>query len=96
MIVALSPVCSRTNCMEKPCEKPRNNADSQISHAIRINIESGSNSRQGLRIFLFATSSRPALGSTQPPIQGVPGTLSLVVKRPEREPGQSPPSSADA
>jgi hypothetical protein len=31
----------------------------------------GFESRQGLGIFLFATAPRPALGSTQPPIQWV-------------------------
>jgi hypothetical protein len=31
----------------------------------------------------------------QPPIQCVPGALSLVVKRPEREADHSPPSSAE-
>jgi hypothetical protein len=33
--------------------------------------------------------SRPALGPTQPPVQGVPG-----VKRPKREVDHSPPSGA--
>jgi hypothetical protein len=33
-------------------------------------------------MFLFDTVSRPALGPTQPPIQWVPGVLSLGVKRP--------------
>jgi len=31
---------------------------------------------------LFTTTSRPALGPTQPPIQWVPGALSLGVKQP--------------
>jgi hypothetical protein len=44
--------------------------------------------------FLFSTVSRPALGPTQPPIQCVPGDLSLGVKRPRRETDHSPPSSA--
>jgi hypothetical protein len=34
-------------------------------------------SPQGLGIFLFTTASRPALGPIQPPIQRVPGALSL-------------------
>jgi hypothetical protein len=52
--------------------------------------------RQGLGIFLFTTVPRPALGPTQPPIQWVPGALSLGVKRPEREADHSPPSSVEA
>jgi hypothetical protein len=49
----------------------------------------------GLGIFLFTTASRTALGPTQPPIQWVPGILSLGVKRPGREAGYSLPSSAE-
>jgi hypothetical protein len=45
--------------------------------------------------FLLATASRTALGPTQPPIQWVPGALSLGVKRPGREADHSPPSSAE-
>jgi hypothetical protein len=42
-----------------------------------------------------ATASRAGLGPTQPPIQRVPGTLSLGVKRADREADNSPPSSAE-
>jgi len=48
-----------------------------------------------MRIFFLATGSRPALGPTQPPIQLVPGALSVAVKRPGRETDRSPPSSAE-
>jgi hypothetical protein len=34
---------------------------------------------------LSSTASRPALESTQPPIQWVPGALYVEIKRPERE-----------
>jgi hypothetical protein len=39
--------------------------------------------------------SRTDLGPTQPPIQWVPGALSLGVKRPGGEADYSPPSSAE-
>jgi hypothetical protein len=52
-------------------------------------------SRRGLGIFFFTTASRTALGLTQPPIQWVPGALSLVVKRQECEGDHSPPPSAE-
>jgi hypothetical protein len=55
----------------------------------------GFESRQGLGIFLFTTASRPALGTTQPPIQWVPGALSLRVKRPGGEADHLPPTSAE-
>jgi hypothetical protein len=55
----------------------------------------GFDSRRGLGIFLFTTASRMALGPTQPPIQWVPGALSLGVKRPGREADHSSPSSAE-
>jgi hypothetical protein len=45
--------------------------------------------------FLFTTASRTALGLTQPPMQWVPGALSLGVKRPGREADHSSPSSAE-
>jgi hypothetical protein len=55
----------------------------------------GFDSLQELGIFLFTTASRTALGPTQPPIQWVPGALSLGVKRSGREADHSPPSSAE-
>jgi hypothetical protein len=48
-----------------------------------------------LRKSLFTTVSRQALRPTQPPVQWVPGALSLGVKRPGREADHSPPSSAE-
>jgi hypothetical protein len=55
----------------------------------------GFDSRQTLGIFLFITASRPTLGPTQPPIQRIPGTLCLGIKRPGREAHHSPPSSVE-
>jgi hypothetical protein len=45
--------------------------------------------------FHFSTSSIPALGSTQPPIQWVPGALSPGVKWSGREADHSLPASAE-
>jgi hypothetical protein len=42
---------------------------------------SGFDPRQGKRIFPLSSVSRPALGPTQPPVQWVPGVLSLGLKR---------------
>jgi hypothetical protein len=55
----------------------------------------GFDSRWEPRIFLLTTASRTALGPTQPPIQWVPGDLSLGVKRLGSEANHSPPSSAE-
>jgi hypothetical protein len=55
----------------------------------------GFESQQGLGNFPFTTVSRTALGPTQPPIQWVPGALSLGVKRPGRRADHSPPSIAE-
>jgi hypothetical protein len=44
-------------------------------------------------IFLYSTSSRQALGHTQPPVQCVTGAILLRGKRSEREGDRSPPSS---
>jgi hypothetical protein len=50
---------------------------------------------RGMGIFLFTTASRTVLGPTQPPIQWVPGALSLGVKLPGPETNHSPPTSAE-
>jgi hypothetical protein len=44
-----------------------------------------------LRIFLYTTASRPAVGPTQPPIQWVPEALFLGVKQQGLEADHSPP-----
>jgi hypothetical protein len=50
---------------------------------------------EGAGNFFLTTASRTALGPTQPPIQWVPGTLSLGVKRPGREADHSPRSNSE-
>jgi hypothetical protein len=47
------------------------------------------------RWLAVSTSSRPAVGPIQPPIQWVPGVLSSGVKRPGREAHHSPPTSSE-
>jgi hypothetical protein len=44
---------------------------------------------------LYSTSSRPALGTTQPPMQWVPEDLSPGLKQPRREANPSTPSSGE-
>jgi hypothetical protein len=53
-----------------------------------------SSSPDRIKNFIFTTSSRLALGPTQPPIQWVSGALSPGVKRLGREADQSPPITA--
>jgi hypothetical protein len=54
---------------------------------VRVRIPEGSR--------IFSMSSRPVLGSTQPPIQWIPGAISPGVKLPGREADHSPPASAE-
>jgi hypothetical protein len=54
-----------------------------------------SSSHGRVKNFHFSTSSRPVLGSTQSPIQWVPGDLSPGVKRSWREADHSPPAGAE-
>jgi hypothetical protein len=48
----------------------------------------------GKRVSL-STASRPTVELAQPPVQRVPGALSLRVKRPGREADCSPPPSVE-
>jgi hypothetical protein len=54
-----------------------------------------SSSSGRVKNFLFSKSSRPAVGSTQPPIQWVLGALFRGVKRLGGEADHSPPASAE-
>jgi hypothetical protein len=66
---------------------------SRYSDWLRAGRPRGRNSSPG-RVN-FCTSSRQALGPTQPPIQWVPGTIYQGVERPGREADQSLPASAE-
>jgi hypothetical protein len=69
---------------------------SRDSDWLRAGRQRGRSSSPGrVKNFLFSTSSRPVPGSTQPPIQWVPGALSPGVKRPGREADHSPPTTAE-
>jgi hypothetical protein len=54
-----------------------------------------SSSPARVKIFLFSTSSRPALRPIQLPIQWVPVAVSPGVKRPGSQSDHSPPASAE-
>jgi hypothetical protein len=76
----------------------RKSRDSVVGIAIGYGLDDrrvGVRVPVGSRIFCSQTSSRPALGPTQPPIQGVPRALSSGVKRPWREFDHSLPTSAE-
>jgi hypothetical protein len=64
-----------------------NSWDSSVN--IRTRVQDGrlgfNSSRNNDGIFFFATTSRPALGTTQPPKEWLPGALSHWVKRRGRE-----------
>jgi hypothetical protein len=91
----------RTGCLEREQQMVQFSAlfksrDSSVSIALGWTIGVlWFDSRRGLRIFLFTTASRTALGPTQPPIQWVPGALSLGVKRSGHEADHSPLFSAE-
>jgi hypothetical protein len=82
-------ICSSRS--RRPARKP---LDTMLYTSVVIGVLEFDYRRE-LGIFLFTTASRTTLGPTQPPIQWVPGALSLAVKRPVREADHSPPSSAE-
>lgn len=70
-----------------------------VSRGVAITLPvqrwTGFDSQQGPAIFLYSTASKPNLGTTQPPIQRVPGCLTLGIKQPGSEAGRSPPCTAE-
>jgi hypothetical protein len=76
----------------------RKSRDSSVGIALGYGLDDRSSRVRfpaGAGNFSLHHASRTALGPTQPPIQWVPGALSLGVKRPGREAHHSPPSSAE-
>jgi hypothetical protein len=68
-------------------------SDSSVGIATGYGLDDqggGSSSPGRVKNFHFSIASRPALGSTQPPLKWVPG-----VKREGREADHSPPTSAE-
>jgi hypothetical protein len=78
------PHCKKTACYIK------------LNRALELagSCENKTELSDSMGIFLFITMSRMSLGPTQPPIQWVPGALSLGVKWPGHEADHSPSSSA--
>jgi hypothetical protein len=76
------------------CEEP--GSRSRYSDWLTAGRPRGRSSSTGrVKNVLFSTSSRSALGPTQPPVQWVQGALSTGVKRQEREADHSSPASAE-
>jgi hypothetical protein len=78
-------------------KKSKRSRDSAVGIATGYGLEdrgSEFETRWG-KNFHFSTSSRPALGPTQPPIQWISEALSPGIKRPGREDDHSPPTSAE-
>jgi hypothetical protein len=70
--------------------------DSSVGVVARLQAgRPGFDPRNGKGFLLFSTKFRPALGSTQPPIQWEPEDLLRVVKWQEREADHWRPSSDD-
>jgi hypothetical protein len=67
-------------------------AESEWHLSCSMNNRGSSSDNDGDFVF---TASRSALGTTELPIQGMPGAHFLGVKRPGRENNHSPPPSAD-
>jgi hypothetical protein len=88
--VEASPVLQRG--LWNSVQQVRSRGSSALGYGVN---DRGFETRQGLGVFIFTTASRPAPGPTQPPIQWVPGALSLGVKRLGSEADHSPPFSAE-
>jgi hypothetical protein len=69
---------------------------SRYSDWLQAGRPKGRSSNPGkVKNFPLSTWSKPALGPIQPPIQWIPGHLSLGVTWPGSEADHSPPTSAE-
>jgi hypothetical protein len=93
VFVLMAPLICKKKTFQLPYELIVRSQSSIVSIATG-KLRGRSSSPGKIKNFLFK-SSRLALGSTQPPIQWVPGTISLGLKRPVREADHSPPTSAE-
>jgi hypothetical protein len=94
LIDITSMLCVSSECILKACLQGTWGRDSVVGIATGYGlVDRGVVVRVpiGSRIFIFSTSSRPALGFTQPPIHWVPGALFPGVKRPGCEADYSQP-----
>jgi hypothetical protein len=69
--------------------------DSSVGIAVGYGTDGQRSIPLKVKIFLFFTASRQALGPNQPPLQWVPGALLPGIKRPVCEANHSPPSIAE-
>jgi hypothetical protein len=78
------------------CKQPRSR-DSSVGIVTDYGLDDrGSIHSRDRRFFFLVSASRPALGSTQPPVQWVPESLSPGGEaRPGRDADHSPPSGAE-
>jgi hypothetical protein len=88
-------------CTQCVVNREDNNYMTTFSMAHGFGLTSSTGWKTGVPVpegpgnFLFVTASRTELRPTKPPIQRVPGALSLELMRPGRESDHSPPSSAE-
>jgi hypothetical protein len=85
-----SMVMSAGSCYVAPVQTAKRSWDSVVCIVTGCGLDD-----RGVEVRVLVGSSRPALGSIQPPIQWIPGALSPGVKRPGRKAGHSPPASAE-
>jgi hypothetical protein len=77
------------------CTDIHRSRNSSVGIATGYGLEGRGSNPNKDKIFPFSTTSRPALGPTQPFIQWITGAISPEIQRPGREADRSPPSSVE-